>query len=405
MSTIYTISDKALVGKQVNYLSAYICECFFKNNIKINTQSILPTNTDFNKLLSEKNNEDIIVFLVDKSQNKLNQALCDKTKSVMVCNPYLKNQITSFYKKMNAPVEKESENECVIPSLAKAVVNPNGIIQGYILDSEKTAYIVLPTNIYESRQMFDDVILDFVVSKQKKHIKSYVFKTFGLSENTIRNVINQEKSNKISLNLFSKPLSVDIIIKSSDESGDIDEFAKNIYLKLNKYIYAVEDMPIEKIIFNLLKLNDITISVVEDCTGGEICSRINLASDDETDCIKEGLILFNFQSKMNTLKLDDNFFNENDEISANTVYEMAVKEIERTNSNLVVVCSGLLNEKNRNPKGLCFIAVGDKKEIHVFKNLFKGSNDDIVDGMVEASYFYLLKKLNKNDFHFEQTTV
>ena len=88
----------------------------------------------------------------------------------------------------------------------------------------------------------------------------------------------------------------------------------------------------------------------------------------------------------------------------NGVYEMAVNALSITNANIVVVSSANL-QSNSMPTGLCYIAIGDKNEIHVYKNIFKGNHFEMIDSITTASYFYLIKKLRKNDFHFEQTTV
>ena len=57
MVSIYTISDKALMGKQINMLSAYIAESFFKNNIKTDKQCVLSATADFSTCIDKNNNK------------------------------------------------------------------------------------------------------------------------------------------------------------------------------------------------------------------------------------------------------------------------------------------------------------------------------------------------------------
>ena len=57
------------------------------------------------------------------------------------------------------------------------------------------------------------------------------------------------------------------------------------------------------------------------------------------------------------------------------------------------------------PKTYDTVPSPQKKEIHIYKNIFMGSYSEIIDSIVTASYFYLIKKLKKNDFHFEKSTV
>ena len=95
--------------------------------------------------------------------------------------------------------------------------------------------------------------------------------------------------------------------------------------------------------------------------------------------------------------MNDNIFN-GEIYNPNVAYEMTAKMFSLTNSDIVVTATG-------DNIGNCYIAVGDKNEIHVYKNKFVGTYNEIIDYITTASYFYLIKKLKKNDFHFEKSTV
>ena len=407
MVSIYTVSDKALMGKQINILSSYIAECFFKNNIKISKQCILSSVADFKTAINIDEDVKVYLFLVDKANLKLNEYICTKSNSVIIDNPYLKNAIYDYYRKLGQPVEKESENEWKVSSLARAIINSSGVTQGYLLNHNNIIYCVLPNLYEEARQMFDDVVLDFIVSNQKKKYKSYTFKTFGLTENVISTIISEEIKNKekVTVNLFSKPYEVDIVIKSLIDNEDLDKIAQKILLKLDKYIYSVEDIPIEKVVYKLLKLNEIKVSFVEDITAGELCCKLNRQAKDAKNYIDNSLVVLNKQAKIKYLNLTEKDFDIDNGISPNVAYEMTAQMLKQTKSNGVVSAIGNIEENSSVPYGLCYIAVGDRREIHVYKNIFKGNLEDLTDSVTVASYFYLIKKLKKNDFHFEQTTV
>ena len=407
MVSIYTISDKALMGKQINILSAYISECFFKNNLEIFKQCVLSANSNFKQLINIDENSNVYIFLVDKANLNLNEFLCEITNSNLIDNPYLKNAIYDYYRKISQPVEKDSELEWRISSKARAIINNEGLTQGYLLNNDNYIFCVLPNNYEEARQMFDDVVLDFIKSNQKKKYKTYTFKTFGLTESVISTIISQELKNKdkISINLFSKLLEVDIVIKSLENNHELDNIAQKILLKLDKYIYSVEDIRIENVLYKLLKLNEIKISFIEDITAGNLCSKLSQESSDAKNYIGKSVIVLDKQSKIDNFNLSEHDFEIDYGISPNLVYEITARMLKETNSNIVVANIGNLNKDNNLPYGLCYIAVGDRREIHVYKNIFKGSIKDIINSVTIASYFYLIKKLKKNDFHFEQTTV
>lgn len=407
MVNIYTISDKALMGKQINILSAYIAECFFKNNIKIDKQCILSSTADFSTLMQENCQDEINIFLVDKSCNSLNQCLCDITKSVIIENPYAKNAIFEYYKKLSMPMEKDVMDEWKMPSKARAIINPTNTIQGYILKHNTTIYCVLP-NIYdEAKLMFDDVALSFILQEQKKKYKNFTFKSFGLTKEVILAIINDEikNKNKVSVNLFEKPMEVDIVVKSLEDNIELDNIAKNIFLKLDKYIYSVEDIPIEKVVYKLLKLSDIKVCFAEDITCGELCSNLSRQDIDAKNYIGGCVVVPNTDSKIQNLGIEKSLIDKAGEISADVVYQMAVNMLKSSNADVAVANVGNYQNKENLQNGLCYIAVGDKKEVHVYKNIFKGDFREIKQSITLASYFYLIKKLKKNDLHFDKNTI
>ena len=404
MINIYTISDKALMGKQINTLSAYLAECFFKNNLKIIKQNILSTAADLSFINEDFKDGNIYIFLVDKAHGELNQKLCDLTKSVIVENPYAKNSIQNYYKKINQPMEKDCELEWKLPSLARVIVNPNHTTQGYILDYKNSIYCILPNDYDDARQMFDDIVLEYILKDQKKKYKNYTFKTFGLTPNGILSILNEEIKNKdkVSINLFEKPLEVDVVVKAQEGNEQLDIVAKKVFLKLDKYIYSVEDIPIEKVVYNLLKLNELKICFIEDITAGKLCSKLVSQNDDAKEFIEKSFILPNKQSKIEFLGLEETVLNSNQDINPNIVYEMAAKVISESKANIVVASLGNIKNENNNSNGLCYIAVGDKREIHVYKNFFKGNINEIMESVTVASYFYLIKKLKKNTWFFDE---
>lgn len=407
MVYLYTISDKVLVGKKINYLVAYLSEALFKHNFKIAKRTTVGYLDNYDELFNNQKDGDVNIILVDKANLNLNNSLCKIFDCVLVDNPYAKNAIFEFYRKQNTPIDKDSEIEWRMPANARCIVNPNGIVQGYFVVDKQITYVVLPNNFEQACDMFDNIVLDELIKKQKKKYRNFTFKTFGLTESNLRVLLQDYIKNKekISINFFEKDLEVDIVVKANEENRELDNFAQKIFMKLGNYIYAVEDIPIVKVAYNLLNMNGISIAFAEDVTGGNVCQKLCNQSANAKNHVHECLVLSSKQSKINRLGINPKTIDENGEISANVAYEMAANLIATTSANVVVATLGVLEKNSNLPIGLNYIAVGDKKEIHVYKNLFNGSTTEIIESITNASYFYLIKKLKKNDFHLEQSTI
>lgn len=405
MVYIVSVSDKLLTGKQINKISAYFAEMLFKYNFKIAQQITTPSIYDFKNLLKQKKSGDIYIFLTEKANPELNKTLAEITECDVQENETVKDFVYEYYRKRNCPLERDSENEWMLPTKARAIVNPNNTTQGYILDNRDTIYCVVPSTYFDSLQMFNDVVLDYLSRTQKKKYKNYTFKTYGLSVQNLNSILLDviKNKDKVSINLFEKDCGVDIVIKAQDDNEKLDEIAKKVFLKLDKYIYSIGDVSISKVAYDLIKLNDLKISFAETITGGKISSSFIGQSIDAGKYVAESIIAISDISKKKLLKNDlkNNF---DGKISVELVHQIALGLIEEPNTDIVVssIAEEISSEK---PTCVCYIAVGDKREIHVYKNVFMGTYDDVVENIVTASYFYLIKKLKKNDFHFEKSTV
>ena len=189
MVYIVSVSDKLLTGKQINKTSAYFAEMLFKYNFKIAQQLIIPSTYDFKSLLKNKKSGDVYIFLTEKANVELNNALAEVSDCYVQENEAVKDFIYEYYRKRNCPLERDSENEWKLPEKARAILNPNNTTQGYIVDNRDTIYCVIPSSYSDALQMFNDVVLDYLTTTQKKKYKNYTFKTYGLSVQNLNSIL------------------------------------------------------------------------------------------------------------------------------------------------------------------------------------------------------------------------
>ncbi len=403
MVYIYTISDNVLFGKQQPLLANYICENLYKNNIIINSQMVLQQTANLLNYVAESKESDVVLFLVDRGFQNVANYIAEQTKCVVIDNAFAKNHIMQMHKNLSMIVEKTTEQFWQMPQGAKSIINPNGFMQGYMQFANLKNFIVLPNSFEEGKQMFESVVLDNLKNRAKSKIKSFIFKTFGITESALKDVLREEIANKhkVKLFLFAKPLQVDIVLKSNEDNVFLEEIAQRILLKLDKFIYSIEDLETEDVIVNLLKLNNLSLCFAEGTTGGKICCSIHKQQE---SVVAMGSVLPTNFARQKFANLNEEDLQENNGINATVAYKMAQTAIESANGDVVV--SNVANiDKTSGEYGLCFIAVGDKKEIHIYKNVFKGSEAEIKETIKCATYFYLIKKLKRNDLHFEKNEI
>ena len=403
MINTFCISDKALLGKKDLNLISYISQAFFKMNFKINKHTIISSfdveNIEFNK-------QDTNVFLVDRANETLLNKICNVYEDKLLDNEYAKKSVLELYKKQNIPLEKQTEIEWKMPSKARAVINPNGITQGFVMQYKDCYLILLPLDYFQAREMLIESIIPLIKNSMEQN-KTAILKTFGLSETNIKSIIYDDIKNKdkVSLNLFANELEVDIVFKSKLDNDKFDYYLQSVFHKLQKFIYAEEDLSLSQIAYKLLKLNDLTVSFAESITAGNICKTFVAQNEGASKVLKEGIVVYSNESKKQNLNVSQETLDKYSAVSGEVAYEMSVGLLNKVKSDIVLSITGYASSNGTENPGLVYISVGDKNEIHVYKNIFSGSRQEIIENATKAALFYLVKKLRKKDFYFEKNNI
>ena len=184
----------------------------------------------------------------------------------------------------------------------------------------------------------------------------------------------------------------------TDFSFDI---MSEIYARLAAYVYLENDLPSPKTVFSLLKSKRLTLSIAESVTGGEVASTLIKNNDGASEFIKEGIVCYSNESKQKSLGVSALTISKHTAVSSEVAYEMAAGMLNKAKTDLVVCTTGYAStaDKPQN-QGLCYIAIGDQNEIHIYKNYFYGTREHVISQVCQAVNYYIIKKLRKNDFHF-----
>lgn len=385
MVHIYTFCDKTLVGRCENLSAKFLCENLFKLNLKIEDVSVFCNKYDYSSLSFK--NKDIYFLLMQKTSNVLNSYLATLNGEDLKESSLLKQAIEKYYKDCNLPLENSSSLEWLIPSSAQAITNPNGKTQGYLTKVGDCVIFVLPNNINELKKIFNDCVLEYLENNYNIEHKSETFKTFGLTENYIKSILKDEIKNKdnISVSIFSKGLDNDVVIKSKQDNNKFDEYIQKVYNKLERYIYSLKDKKMSLIIEEEIKSQNLNFSFAGDFSVNGLLSEFSSSINKN---INDGQFLTNKSAISSFLK------KEIKEIDAEITYDVAVKLLEKSNNDVVFVSFYNLNESG---VGESFIAIGNIKNIDIYRNKFAGTETEILTNISQTLMFYLLKRLKLKD--------
>lgn len=233
-------------------------------------------------------------------------------------------------------------------------------------ESQKTIFIPLESDLY---------LLENILQTTSKICQ---FHLFGISKNEVSDKLENLKGEikDLRYKVVSNNILTDIYLSYSGQGDMIDDSQVKIASAFKAYMFSENDLGLEDIVFQLLKMRNLTISICENITKGTIVSSL-LKNVDFNQFLKKSEI---------------HFF---DSIDNNALHKYSLKLLEESGSDIAIVTAGQTVEDK-----LSFVfAIADKKEVHFYKCSFTLTEGASVMARNTLLY-HLVKKLRQNDFSF-----
>ena len=164
---------------------------------------------------------------------------------------------------------------------------------------------------------------------------------------------------------------------------------------LSESAYALDDTPLAEQLVTLLQIRGKKLSVAESFTGGGLARRI-VAVSGASKVYFEGLNTYSNASKIKRLGVSEYTLGTFGAVSDQTAYEMAAGLIATGDCDLAIVTTGLAGPQSDSsmlPVGLCFIAIGTKERVFVYRYKFDGDRETITETAINYALFLAYKQL------------
>ncbi len=403
---ILVVSNNEIIATNANDSLSLVSSELFKSGFDVTDKMII--NVDMDKIISRLNQlqeeNDITLLLADDQIDfsfVTKKAIAKYFNVDLIANNFAKNNIGKFYKSVNIPEPKEVSSYAILPNNGRCITNEFGPMQGFLIEENNKSLFFMPVEASQLRQMFISSVLPYLLSKTNKLNKTYVFKTFGLKRSEILGLIKDLKKNKQKITLIcnEKLLDGELIINYGPEVDDtmLDSFVSTIYTRLSNYIYAESDTTLVERLFDLLKLNNMTLATAEDYTCGNIASKFLSENPEGNKILIESYVTPKDLAKERLLGVDREVLKNAEKKPDEVAYQMAIGALESSGADFVLATFGINNQ--------CYYAIGNSKGIHLYSEIFSGNALELTKKGTSAGFFHLIKKIKKNDFHLEQSTV
>ena len=240
----------------------------------------------------------------------------------------------------------------------------------------------------------------YLVKKSGVRFEQLVVRSVGANEEKIGALLLEAErisAGKIRITHHRKYCedTIGIVYDSTTPKMLVDDVVRLFAEGLADTVYALNDVSLEEQLVEILKLRKKKISVADSFTGGGIARRITSVSG-ASAVYFEGLNTYDEKSKMKRLGVSDVGLRTVGAVSDQTAYEMALGLLNTGDCDIAIATTGLAGPKSDRsmlPVGLCFIAVGTKEKVYVYRYKFDGDRTAITEKAINYALFTAFKQL------------
>ena len=372
---------------------------FLPSGIVFDHLEVLPVDDDlaFKRQVStlKQTMDNLFVFVPKSVEFDFKSIIAEETERELFENDGALSFISTYVEKFGGEIEKDY---AYLPVDATVVPNVKGLFQGFMIEDSEFTMVVLPTEKEEFSDMCSSFVIPYFENKYDKRFERFTFKYFG-SEKTLISVLND-----ISLK-FENAFTFHTDYTHGDVKAEIlfvegKEYLKNDVLRevvgvLKENVYAEFDTTLSQRLFDALSIKNVKISVAESFTAGRVISSI-IKNSGASKYVHEGIVSYSNEAKEKRLMVKKGDLISVGAVSPEVAYQMAKGLLIDGGCDLAISTTGIAGPKSDDtakPVGLCYIGVGTREGIHVYKYNFSGDRETITETAKNTALFLAIKKL------------
>lgn len=377
IADIITIGDEILIGQIVDTNSAWLGKELSK--IGINIHQIISISDNRNAIIETVNasiqQADIIFItggLGPTNDDITKHTLCKMFDGELILNNDALKNIANFLKLRNYPMNENNHNQALLPSTAQYIPNYNGTASGMWFERNGKIVISMPGVPYEMTRMMSESIIPKL--KKQFQLPYILHKTIivnNIAESVLAEMLADWELNlpqNIKLAYLPAPGFVKLRLSTQGDNNDLLNQQVNQQIQLlrniipNNILSETEE-PIDAIVAQLLKENNLTLATAESCTGGGIAHTITSRAGSSA-YFKGSVVSYCDEIKEKILSVPEYEIQQHTAVSQNVVKYMAENVRKMFNTDFGISTSGIAGPTGGTdeiPVGTIWMAVASAK--------------------------------------------
>ena len=383
---IISIGDELLIGMTVDSNAAWMGSQLTNLGIEVyQTTSISDKREHIIKVLDEaRNRSDIILMtggLGPTSDDITKKTLSDYFNTRMVRDKAVLENIERLLKTRNLPMNKNNERQADVPEGCRVLSNRLGTAPGMWFEQNGKLLVSMPGVPYEMKYIMEKHVIPGIKEYfRRPYIKYRLIMTYGTFEAHLAEMLEDfERGLPEQVSIAYLPTSGIIKLRLTGRGGEekdvnrlLSEQIEKLYNIIPEYIYGLDGVTLEEAIGNLLRKNNITLSIAESCTGGHLSSMIT-SIPGSSDYYTGSVIAYDNRIKKELLGVPEKILSEYGAVSKQTAVLMAKGIRDRYKTDYGISTTGIAGPdggSDDKPVGTVWVAVssaaGEYAEIHNF---------------------------------------
>ncbi len=300
--------------------------------------------------------------------------------------PEIEAKIEEFFRKRGRSVPPTVAKQAQVPQGAQALENPLGTAPGIRVEREGKVIFCLPGVPSEMRMMLESYVLPEAKKLTgERRLPSAIFKFCSIGESDIAQKLTEalKPFPLVSPAFYPMEGEVKVVLKSSEASDEgrrqLEGAVEATREALGEFIYAEEDIPLEKAVGQLLREAGKTLAVAESCTGGLVGHRITQIPG-SSDYFWGGVVAYDNEAKVKLLGVSEETLKRYGAVSEQCAREMARGIRRASGADIGVSITGIAGPTGGTPEkpvGLVHFAVSTEEGEWHARRVFPGDRHGV----------------------------
>jgi nicotinamide-nucleotide amidase len=409
LAEIITIGDEILIGQIVDTNSAWMAAKLNEQGVRVKQiSSVSDDKQHILTALAEAAKRADIIFITGglgpTKDDITKKTIAEYFNVPLVLNQEALTNVENIFKRYNRPLLDVNRKQAEVPANCDVILNNNGTAPGMWFNVAGKIYVSMPGVPFEMMYMMEEQLIPKLKTVLKLPVIIHkTILTVGEGESFLAEKIadiENELPEHIKLAYLPKMGQVRLRLSAYGEDKTtlqpkLDEFAARIVERIGINVVAQKDIPLEKVVLNLMEDKGLTLSAAESCTGGYIAHLVTQHAG-SSKVFLGGAVTYSNELKEVVLGVKHNTLQKYGAVSEQTVIEMVEGALLRFKSDYAIAVTGIAGPDGGTadkPVGTVWIAVANANKTVVKKFTFANKRAQNIERSAVAAFFMLITLL------------